>query len=230
MPATRRMRAVIRGRVMTAALCAACLIATMPGTALTAQVAAERISAPPTRIGFSYELESILDWNGVYINRYNMYQSADGSLRRDAIEPDGTVGYIDIVNVPLQKYYERVRGRWTEYQMRPGANSPPTVLVNDSVKQVPATDTRVAALSNVPLPLSFYEVPFAGPGTGVIYCPELHMLRVWQGYAGGNHQFTVRSVQLGEPQVSFIPPAGAQVAVVNSPNGPGRISAADPVR
>lgn len=86
---------------------------------------------------------------------------------------------------------------------------------------VPADDPRVVGFTDVPTALSFYE--FRAPGSAsVIFCPELNRLRAWS--ADQESEYRVTHVEIGEPTVTFEPPAGVSVEVRSEPAGRGSIA------
>lgn len=188
-----------------------------------AQTGDDFLAQPAEWVPLTYDFRDVRDGRTIY--SYKVYRLVDGSERRD--RTDGKE--ITIVNRALGRYFEFRSGRWTEHPMRPqvGDGNPVVRFARRDVQPVPATDARVRGLANVGVPLTFYEWYPSGIYPVGIICPELNMLTVWHRRIegdGGVIERTVTSVQLGEPTVPLVPPAGAQVEISAVPAGPGSVS------
>jgi hypothetical protein len=203
------------------------LVALVVGTIAVAHVRA-RQAAPVTssvpqaapRVPLEYRY-SITTPRGVL--RYVEYRAADGSVMRDTVGHDE----LQILSIPRRAFYQRRNGAWTESPMRP---QPPVMQVPASnTTAVPGSDSRVQLVSAAAgMPVTFLEWS-TGPAHHVIYCPELDMLEVWsrQGEGDSLRVRELTSLVMGEPNVSFAPPEGAEVKHLDQPAGPGLVTGSE---
>lgn len=217
-----RRRLTIIGVLATgvAGLCTAAIIALTGrgfGTGTSAEEAC--ITQPEAWVPLTVEYEVRHAGTGM---RYVEHRASDGSTRVTRVD-GGQEVEIQIDNLSTGRYYLFRGGRWREHPLRPRRDQgrPSMVLDRRTVTPVPADDPRVAGFAEVPMALSFYE--FRAPGSAsVIFCPELNMLRAWS--KDQESEYRVTRVEIGEPTVTFEPPAGVPVEVRSEPAGRGSIA------
>ena len=214
--ASMRSRTSVVGPVVGLAAVMAALGSTLVATTRAPQVAASQ-TGQWVPLEYRY---SITTPRGVL--RYVEYRASDGSTLRENVDHDET----QILSLSGRAFYQRVAGAWTQSPMRP---QPAVMQLPRSSPVIPNSDPRVQLVATAAgMPVTFLEWS-TGPKHHVIYCPELNMLEIWSAQGDGDSARLreTTSLVVGEPNVSFAPPEGAQVKRLDQPAGPGQVVGAE---
>jgi hypothetical protein len=176
---------------------------------------AEHIRQPDHWIPMTIDYKIENADGGIYLREF---RRSDGSVRHEMpLEPER--GLTTITDTKGQRYFEFERGIWKQFPLRPlpFGGKPFMTLSRSKVTPVYPSDPRVQAAARLSSDLTYYE--FVGPsGNKLVLCPELNMLVVWSEMVSGKIRATTKIV-LGEPDVAFEPPTGAQVQLFSEPRG-----------